>query len=107
MRAPSISWYGNCQSRSGKINATVIVIPDVTTFWFSYQTLVAFLHPERGLVVHKNDWGPTTGRHLSWIDGGEKHKRVDHETFMNLLRDLDAATMRQTLRMVAAERPDR
>jgi len=35
-------------------------------------------------VVRQNDWGPTTGKHLKWIDGGDKKNRVDSETFEKL-----------------------
>jgi hypothetical protein len=51
------------------------------TLWFSYTTLVAFKESARGLVVVKNYWGPTTGKHLNWIDGGNKAARVSRETF--------------------------
>lgn len=42
------------------------------TLWFSYRTVVAFSTPETGLVVRENDWKGTTGKHLNWIDGGNK-----------------------------------
>jgi len=58
--------------------------PRKTTVWFSYETPVA-LQVGRGImVVRKNVWGPTTGRHLNAIDGGgplAKAERVDAETF--------------------------
>lgn len=58
------------------------------TFWYSYKTLVAFRAPSHPLVVHQNDWGPTTGKHLNAIDGGKKTSRVDADTFKRLLKDL-------------------
>lgn len=41
-------------------------------WWFSYRTCVAYRGPETNFatVVRENDWGPTTGRHLNYIDGG-------------------------------------
>lgn len=58
-------------------------------FWFSYSTLVAFFSPKTGHVVHENIWTVTTGKHLNWIDGGNreaKKERVNQERFFELLR---------------------
>lgn len=41
------------------------------TYWFSYQTCVAFQDGD-GLRVVRNEWGPTTGKHLNLIDGGSR-----------------------------------
>lgn len=38
------------------------------TIWFSYETPVAFHTLQTGLVVRKNEWGPTTGKHLNMIE---------------------------------------
>lgn len=53
------------------------------SFYFSYQTLVAFYTPSTGLVVRQNDWGPTTGKHLNAIEP-DKSKRVDSVEFERL-----------------------
>lgn len=42
------------------------------TLWYSYETLVAFSTFQDGRKVCQNVWGPTTGKHLNWIDGGSK-----------------------------------
>jgi hypothetical protein len=56
------------------------------TYWFSYNTLIAFSSAATGgRVVHTNDWSPTTGKHLNWIDGGDKESRVGDEEFKHLL----------------------
>jgi len=55
-------------------------------FYYSYKTLVAF-RGSNGLVVHQNRWGTTTGKHLNWIDGGQKDSRVDNETFKKLYQE--------------------
>ena len=60
------------------------------TFWYSYQTLVAFQAPNHNRVVRQNDWGPTTGKHLTMIDGGRKNERVDSVTFEAKLEELVA-----------------
>ena len=59
------------------------------TIYFSYDTVVAFrgwVNNKRVLVVHKNDYSRTTGKHLNCIDGGDKKGRVDDTTFEKLYR---------------------
>jgi hypothetical protein len=51
------------------------------TLWFSYQTIVAFMVGTGRCVVRQNEWGPTTGKHLTMIDGGEKASRVPGDQF--------------------------
>lgn len=47
------------------------------TLWFSYRTCVGFdEYDGRGPVVRENEWGPTTGKHLNYIDGGDKACRI-------------------------------
>lgn len=54
--------------------------------YFSYDTVVAFREVGHELVVHENDWGPTTGKHLNWLDSGEKKNRVPHDEFEQKLQ---------------------
>ena len=54
------------------------------TLYFSYETLVAFHTPESGLIVRENHWGTTTGKHLNYIDGGNKKNRVSASKFTEL-----------------------
>lgn len=59
------------------------------TLYYSYDTIVAFRGVIDGnyrLVVHKNEWGVTTGKHLNMIDGGNKDARVDDATFEKLYK---------------------
>lgn len=44
--------------------------------WFSYETLVGVRVAGKTLVA-KNAWGPTTGKHLNYIDNGDKETRID------------------------------
>ena len=37
------------------------------TVYKSYSTIVAFRHPETGLVCCENAWSKTTGKHLNQI----------------------------------------
>jgi len=75
---PRIEQYQN------NVYATEVTIGPITVF-FSYNTPVAFRVLETGcLVVRKNNWGSTTGRHLHDIDGGNKADRVSGEQFEKL-----------------------
>lgn len=64
-------------------NFTEVVLGPVTVY-FSYSTPVAFWGPN-GRIVRENDWSVTTGRHLNWIDGGDKRGRIPGWRFMELL----------------------
>jgi hypothetical protein len=66
-----------------KPNLTKVEV-DGTTYWFSYNTLVAFKAEGGGMYVRRNDWGGTTGKHLTLIDGGGRSSvalRVDRTDF--------------------------
>lgn len=78
---PSFESYDKGGSQSQ--NCLVFTAGKVTV-WFSYQTPVAFQVVGYPKIVHQNDWGTTTGKHLNMIDGGAKEKRVDSETFSKL-----------------------
>ena len=77
------------QSYKGHPNANAMRLEfaDGVTVWFSYSTTVAFHTPESGLVVRKNEWGPTTGKHLNMIEaqaGGSIRDRVGYGEFCEL-----------------------
>ena len=80
------SCYGNY--RSGNYGAHCMRL-DVggLTLWFSYDTVVAFSPPGHGVRVSENCWGPTTGKHLNWIDDGNKARRLPRHDFETLLRN--------------------
>lgn len=80
---PSISSYGKYSSENYGAHCLVIEIGQFTV-WFSYQTPVAFQCPDHPRVVRENQWGPTTGKHLNWIDNGDKKSRVSSERFEQL-----------------------
>lgn len=74
---------------TGRENFTRVTTQGVS-YWFSYRTCVAFnLHDGRGPIVRENEWGPTTGKHLNYIDDGDKASRVSGEVFALLVRDLN------------------
>ena len=52
--------------------------------YYSYTTPVA-LEIDGVLKVSENQWSVTTGRHLTWIDGGNKKARLKADEFNKLL----------------------
>jgi len=80
----SIWGYGNYSSDNYGKNALVVALNNVRVF-FSYQTPIAYETSQEGLVVRENDWGPTTGKHMDWIDGGNKDRRISGPEFENRL----------------------
>jgi hypothetical protein len=51
------------------------------TIWFSYRTPIAFHTDDAGTVVRENDWNNTTGRHLNFVDYGDKKSRISGSDF--------------------------
>lgn len=74
--------YGNYSSDNYGVHSLAFEDSKGNTFYFSYKTLVAFKTKEGKLFVIKNYWGATTGKHLNWIDGGDKKARLSKEDFM-------------------------
>lgn len=85
MNLPRFYVYGQY---SGNYGAHALAFEDAhgNTFYFSYDTLIAFRGP-KGLRVRQNDWGPTTGKHLNAIDGGAKSDRLPADKFEAAYRD--------------------
>ena len=52
--------------------------------YFSYQTPIGYLHPEGGLTLSENKWGPTTSKHLKAINP-DLSLRVPHELVITTL----------------------
>lgn len=72
--------YGNYSSDNYGAHSLEVNIGNLTLY-FSYDTVIAFSTYETGRVVSQNDWGTTTGKHLNWIDGGNKARRLPREQF--------------------------
>jgi hypothetical protein len=77
---PSFQTYGNYSSDNYGAHALQFFMPRIT-LWFSYKTVVAFRTIGGGLRVSENCWGPTTGKHLNAIDGGNKKSRLPRDKF--------------------------
>ena len=84
---PTIKSYGNYSSGNYGVNTLMINIKGLTLF-YSYKTIVAFEAPNTGLVVRENSWGPTTGKHLNWIDWGNKEARIPGKEFESKLKEV-------------------
>jgi hypothetical protein len=89
----SISNYGNYSNSNYGAHCMEVRVGSMT-LCFSYNTVVAFSDGFGGLKVSQNNWGPTTGKHLNWIDGGDKSSRLPREEFN---RQLDEALKRHDL----------
>jgi len=73
--------YGNYKSSNYSGHCLRLTFGTLTLF-FSYQTIVAFDEDNGdGTIVVANRWGPTTGKHLNWIDGGNKARRLPKDKF--------------------------
>lgn len=81
---PSWRVYGNYTGDNYGVHALCFEDGQGRTFYFSYNTLVAFRAPLTGLVCRENDWKQTTGKHLNVIQP-DKKKRVDAKTFNAML----------------------
>lgn len=77
---PTINSYGNYSSDNYGVNSLRVDVGPLT-IWFSYQTPVAFQLDGKMRVVRENKWGVTTGKHLNWIDGGNRKERVGSDEF--------------------------
>ena len=67
MNLPEFASY--CDNTT-KGNALVFTVGALDVY-YSYKTPVAF-RVGGVLIVRENTWGPTTGKHLNAIDGGDK-----------------------------------
>ena len=90
MQLPTIENYGNYSSDNYGVNSLKVTLGDLI-LWYSYQTIVAFScshgqgYPDYRTLVRRNEWSNTTGKHLNWIDGGNKATRVDSKEFEDRL----------------------
>lgn len=85
VQLPTIESYGNYSSDNYGAHSLRVSVGGVDV-WFSYSTPVAF-RTNGKQVVRQNDWGSTTGKHLNWIDGGDKASRVPAAEFERLFTE--------------------
>lgn len=84
-----VSSYGDSSSSNYGVNCLRVTVGSLT-FYFSYQTVVAFRSPATGLVVIRNYWSTTTGKHLNAIDNGNKSERLEQGEFDTKLAEVMA-----------------
>lgn len=73
--------YGDYSSDNYGAHSIAFEDANGNCYWFSYSALIAFQKNHGKQYVHVNDWGTTTGKHLNWIDGGNKKSRLTDEEF--------------------------
>lgn len=83
---PSFETYGNYSSSNYGANCLKFYIGNVVVY-FSYKTPVAFA-VDGNLTVRENDWAQTTGKHLNWIDDGDKKSRISGTEFERRLSEV-------------------
>lgn len=86
-KLPEFSMYGNYSNSNYGVHALVFTDAAGNDFYFSYKTLVAFRANGACIVVMRNYWSTTTGKHLNAVDGGAKKSRVDQATFNRLFAE--------------------
>lgn len=119
MTLPKINTYGNYNSDNYGAHCMCVEVGPIDLY-YSYRTLVAFRAPGIGLVVHENIWGPTTGKHLKWIDNGNKSSRVSSTEFDakwkqvtekyffdDTLTPFQAETVKEMVQVVKTMHPER
>lgn len=82
--------YGNYSSDNYGANSIAVKM-GTRTVYYSYDTVVAFMGTNsRGEYLDctcENCWGTTTGKHLNWLDGGNKKERLSREEFLKQLQE--------------------
>jgi hypothetical protein len=77
----SKSNYGEyTRNNANSVLVTVENGRDSLEIYFSYDTAVAFRFNGK-LVVIRNYWSTTTGKHLNWIDNGREKDRLSQAVF--------------------------
>ena len=65
---------------NGSPRNVIAIEIDEIKFYFSYETIVA-VQIGQELYVSENVCNAATGKHLNWIDGGDKGSRLSRRDF--------------------------
>lgn len=84
---PTISNYGDYSSSNYGAHTLRVDVGNLV-LWYSYQTVIAFRADGRNTVVSENCYGVTTGKHINWVDGGDKKSRLPRPEFEKQLTDV-------------------
>lgn len=85
MRLPTIKSYYRYSSSNYGANALEVNFEGLILY-FSYDTVIAF-RADDGLVIRKNDWSTTTGKHLNAISE-DKERRISGKEFEEKLNEV-------------------
>lgn len=85
MKTMNARSYGNYSSDNYGVHCMTMEDDYGNQFWFSYNTLVAFMVKGEFHIV-KNYWGSTTGKHLNWIDSDKRIRETKEEFEENYKR---------------------
>ena len=83
---PKISNYGQYSSDNYGAHTLRVDVGNKLTLFYSYETVVAF-SDGKNRFVSQNKWGVTTGKHLNWIDRGNKENRLPYDEFKTKLEN--------------------
>lgn len=87
MAVPRAECYYGYDHHNYGSNAMVFKIGGIEIY-FSYRTPVVFYSASAGWVARKNDWGPTTGKHIrEALSGVTDYDTVDGHTFEDALEE--------------------
>ena len=98
MELPTIVGYGQYASSNYGAHALRVDVGPIRV-WYSYETAVAFQVDGHERVVHENGWGTTTGKHLNWIDNGDKKTRVSGAEFQRLWDEQVAPLLAESVKV--------
>jgi len=87
IQVTSISNYGEYSSDNYGINTMTVFDAQGRQIWFSYDTVIAVRTRKHGLVIRKNSWGPTTGKHMNFIYPTDNKHRMDNYEFIKVLNE--------------------
>lgn len=80
---PQIKSYGQYTNDNYGAHTLCVDLGNIALY-YSYSTIVAYVDYTDCLVCCQNRWGPTTGKHLNWIQP-DHSKRLDSEAFDKML----------------------
>jgi len=84
MEQPKISNYMDYSSNN--YGSSRLVSIGNLDLYFSYDTVIAFSSKYTGLIIRKNDWSTTTGKHLNAINS-DHSIRIKGDEFEYMLEE--------------------
>lgn len=87
MDSNQIRVWNYCDYSSDNYGSSRAVQIGDIELYFSYQTVIAFRAPQFGLVIRKNVWSTSTGKHLNAIND-DKKIRINGDEFEQKLAEM-------------------